>query len=68
MRVDWADSLARDRASYDLFAAASRSGPFTRINAEPLRASQYVDRAAPMGAVRYYRVVVVDTSGNAFAT
>jgi hypothetical protein len=63
--VDWADSLARDRASYDLFAAASRSGPFTRLNAAPLRASEYLDRAAPAGAARYYRVDVVDTSGNA---
>ena len=65
VRVDWADSLARDRASYDVFAAALRNGPFTRLNAEPLRASEYLDRAAPAGAARYYRVVVIDTSGNA---
>jgi len=42
-----------------------RNGPFTRLNAEPLRASEYLDRAAPAGAARYYRVVVIDTSGNA---
>src|SRR5207247_4723504 len=67
IRLDWADGLARDRSAYNLFVAASRTGSFKRLNAEPLRASEYLDRAAPEGAARFYRVVVLDTSGNSSA-
>ena len=65
VRVDWPDSLARDRAAYHVYAASSRTGSFTRLTSSALRLSEYLDRSAPAGAARYYRVVVLDTTGNA---
>ena len=65
--IDWADHLEPDRLGYDVYAAPAAEGPYTKLNATPLLVSQYLDTSAPAGQARFYRVVALDTAGNASA-
>ena len=62
--LDWTDQLEADRLSYDVYAASSSGGPFSKLNAGPVTRSEYLDTTAPAGDQRHYRVVVRDTAGS----
>lgn len=61
--LDWADNTEPDLASYRVLRGASRSGPFTQINAAPLTASAYVDTGVIEGTTWWYVVRAVNTAG-----
>jgi fibronectin type 3 domain-containing protein len=62
--LDWADNAEPDLAGYRVYRAASASGPFSLVTGSLLTASAYTDSAPVVGSI-YYRLVAVDTSGNA---
>jgi hypothetical protein len=62
--LDWADNAEPDLAGYELYRG-NGSGGWTRLNEGLLTASTYADGTAPTGATSDYRVIAVDTGGNA---
>ena len=64
IKLDWPSVSVSDRAGYHVYRSAAAEGPFTRLTATPRTSSDYSDTTAPVGALSYYRVVTVDTSGN----
>ncbi len=65
--LDWPNSTEADLAGYHVERASSATGPFTRLTTSLLTTSAYTDPTAPAGATSHYRVLAVDTSGNASA-
>jgi putative Ig domain-containing protein/calcineurin-like phosphoesterase family protein len=62
--LDWADNADSDLAGYNVARSASVAGPFTKLNAQLLVASEYFDATAPVGTLSYYQVTAVDTKGS----
>ncbi|HEV2292878.1 MAG TPA: carbohydrate-binding protein [Tepidisphaeraceae bacterium] len=62
--LDWADNTESDIAGYQVWRAASPSGPFTKLNDTLLTNSTFNDTTAPGGQVSYYAVFALDQSGN----
>lgn len=60
----WNANTEADLAGYNVYRGASSGGSFIRLNTGLLAITSYIDSAAPAGAVSYYRVTAVDTSGN----
>ncbi|MFE1443225.1 fibronectin type III domain-containing protein [Streptomyces sp. NPDC058739] len=48
---------------FHVYAAASATGPLTRLTDTPVTGPAYDDYAAPVGKVRYYQVTTVTTLG-----
>ncbi|MEV6104140.1 PA14 domain-containing protein [Streptomyces sp. NPDC051940] len=48
---------------FHVYAAASATGPWTRLTDTPVTGPAYEDYAAPVGEVRYYKVSTVTTRG-----
>ena len=65
--LDWADNTEADLAGYVVSRATSPSGTYTKLTADPVTASSFVDTTVPAGASAYYRVSAVDLSGNTSA-
>lgn len=63
--LEWSDGREADLAGYEVYRAATTSGPYTKLTARPLVRSTYRDATAPTGAVNFYVVRAVDTSKNA---
>lgn len=62
--LDWNSSAEADLAGYHVERASSAGGPWTRLTAGLLSASEYLDTTAPAGQLRYYRVIASDTAAN----
>jgi fibronectin type 3 domain-containing protein len=62
--LDWTNNSESDLAGYNIYRSASQFGTFVRLNGGLLGVSFFLDNAAPAGAMSYYRVTAVDTSGN----
>jgi hypothetical protein len=63
--LDWNDSIEPDRRGYNVYRSSRANSGYVKLNATLLTTSGYRDTAAPVGTVSYYRVAVVDLSGNA---
>ena len=57
--LQWAP-VAYPNAGYNIYRAASPSGPFIRLNTAPLTQPSYLHASAPAGVASYYRVTAVD--------
>jgi hypothetical protein len=64
LRLDWADNTESDLAGYDVFRLDGGGAP-VKLNGSRSSLSGYVDTAAPPGVASTYRVIAVDTNGNA---
>ncbi len=65
IHLAWSPSTAPDLAGYSVFRATAQGGPYTRLNATLLSATEYQDDAVPSGATSlWYRVTASDGSGN----
>jgi hypothetical protein len=53
-----------DLAGYYVYRSSTKSPEMTRLNAQPLMATGYVDRDLPYGNAYHYAVSAVDRSGN----
>jgi hypothetical protein len=62
--LDWPDNADSDLAGYRVYRAAASGGAFTLVTPSLLTTSAYAD-ATPIVGSPIYRVVAVDTSGNA---
>jgi titin len=62
--LDWSDNTETDLAGYRVYRAAASGGAFTLLTPTLLTTSTYSD-ATPVVGSPVYRVVAVDTSGNA---
>jgi len=66
--LSWAPGSETDLAGYNLYRAESRSGPFTRVNANPITSTaatvSYQDEGLKVGVKYYYHVKAVDTAHN----
>jgi hypothetical protein len=63
--LTWSPPAAADVAGYNVYRSATSGTGFTRQNFELLRqASRYVDEGLAIGALFYYQVTSVDSSGN----
>jgi hypothetical protein len=68
--LDWADNAETDLDEYFVFANSVDSGwpvaPYTdaTLLIAKIKASRFVDVNAPIGALRYYRILAEDTSSN----
>lgn len=60
--LQWTANSEPNLAGYNVFRAASASGPFTQLNASLLTAPSYNDTGAPSGMISYYEVVAVNSS------
>jgi hypothetical protein len=63
VRIVWRSSEAGDLAGYVLYRR-SAGGDFTRLTAQPIQATEYVDESVASGQTYVYRVTAVDQSGN----
>lgn len=57
-RVNWSPSSANHLVGYHVYRSAVKTGPYTRLTATPIAASQYSDATVPAGAL-YYQVRAV---------
>ena len=68
VRLAWEGVRAADLAGYRVLRAAGEPGPdgpdFATLTAEPIQATEYVDRAVSAGTTYVWRVVAVDRTGN----
>ena len=65
--LEWADGSEPDLAGYVVSRATSAGGTYKPLTAAPISASELSDTTASAGTVSYYRVSVVDRSGNTSA-
>jgi hypothetical protein len=61
----WPYGSAPDLAGYQVFRAIAAAGPYSQLGTGLVARPAYVDSTAPPGAVSYYEMRAVDTSGNA---
>ena len=68
VRLAWEGVRASDLAGYRVLRAAGDPGPegagFEALTAEPIQATEYVDRAVTAGTTYTWRIVAVDATGN----
>ncbi len=65
VQMDWNDGAEPDLAGYHVYRALAASGPFTRLNAAIVTASQFTDAAVPQDVGQlWYAVTAADGSGN----
>ena len=63
--LNWTSSTGNNVAGYNVYSGPSATGPFTKLNTDPLTdAPPYTDAKAATGVATYYEVTAVDTSGN----
>ncbi len=62
VELDWSNSAESDLDGYDVYRATSPSGPFARVNASRLSASQYSDTAVTGGTQYVYAVTASDVA------
>jgi len=62
--LDWADNTESDFDHYNVYRSAVPGGPYARINAAPIRVSEYDDVGLDPGDLCCYVVTAVDKSGN----
>ncbi len=60
----WGGSAVADIAGYNVYRATSAAGSYAKLTATPVTTTSFTDTTAPVGAVSYYQVTAVDTSGN----
>ncbi|MFC0617222.1 Kelch repeat-containing protein, partial [Deinococcus budaensis] len=65
--LGWGAAAAPDLAGYRLERAPTPQGPFLAVTPQLLTVTTFEDTFAPEGVTSHYRVVAVDTSGNASA-
>jgi len=64
VRLRWNANTEPDLAGYHVYRAAAAGGPFTRLDAATVTATEFVDDAAPDSASLWYAVTAVDATGN----
>lgn len=62
--LDWADRIETDLAGYNVYRASALAGPYMKINATLVSASNFADLTAANGQAYYYRLTALDTAGN----
>jgi fibronectin type 3 domain-containing protein len=60
--LTWSANTETDLTGYNVYRAASASGPFTKLNTSLLTTPTYLDTTATVGVVSYYRVTAVNQS------
>ncbi|WP_337062108.1 pectinesterase family protein [Kineococcus sp. G2] len=63
----WTASTEADLSGYLVFRAETAEGPWAQLTATAVTGAAYTDTTAPEGVPAHYRVVAVDTAGNASA-
>lgn len=61
--LDWADNSEEDLTRYEVSRATTSTGTYTVISPSSLTRSTFSDTGAPVGSIRYYRVVAIDDAG-----
>ena len=56
--LDWNDNTQKDLGGYNIYRGPSSSGPFTKLNAQPIPGSYFQDTGTPPGS--FYQVSAVD--------
>jgi hypothetical protein len=64
VRLRWNPNTEPDLAGYHVYRAAASGGPFTRLDAATVTATEFVDGSAPDSASLWYAVSAVDATGN----
>jgi predicted phage tail protein len=64
IRLNWTPNGEPDLAGYFLYRSDLESGPFIRINADPLANASYMDVGLVPGGRYWYIVRAVDRAGN----
>ena len=69
LNLTWSPQTETDLIGYNLYRAESRSGPFTRVNANPIAnpasgSVAYQDTGLKIAQKYYYYVKAVDSAGN----
>jgi len=62
--LDWPDGAEEDLAGFEVYRGTSAGGPYTRLEAELVRASAYEDPDVQFGQTYYYVVAPVDSADN----
>ena len=60
--LDWNDNSEPDLAGYNVFRSTTQGGPYSKINAGLVAASDYVDTGLTGGVTYYYVVTAENTS------
>lgn len=60
--LNWTAS-ASAVVGYNVYRATSQNGPFTRLNAAPVTATQYRDSKVTAGATYYYATTAINAQG-----
>jgi hypothetical protein len=56
--LDWNDNTQKDLGGYNIYRSPSSTGPFTKLNSEPVPGSFFQDVGTPAGS--FYQVSAVD--------
>ncbi|MGI8607340.1 MAG: kelch repeat-containing protein [Gaiellaceae bacterium] len=56
--LDWNDNTQKDLGGYNIYRASSSTGPFTKLNPQPVPGSFFQDAGTPPGS--FYQVSAVD--------
>lgn len=59
--LSWSAVTDSSLQGYNVYRSSSASGPFTKLNSSPIKATTYVDSAA--SGTEYYEVSAVDSAG-----
>ncbi len=62
--LDWSDASETDVEGFDVYRSTTAGGPYTKLNAEPVAASAFIDATVAAGQTYYYTVLAVDTAEN----
>ena len=62
--LTWVASTSANIAGYNVYRSSAAAGPYTRVNANLVTPTSYLDSAVQAGAVYYYVVTAVDSNNN----
>src|SRR5688572_19788309 len=61
--VNWDDSPEKIVSGYNVYRSTSETGPYAKLNATPVTASEFLDTTAATGVTYYYKVSAVHDWG-----
>jgi fibronectin type 3 domain-containing protein len=61
--LDWADNAEPTATGYNVYRSDAENGVYVKVNAGPVRASEFLDTTAPGGVTSHYKVTAADDWG-----